>query len=126
MDKAEVKKFVADIEKMVAARAGADMASLIALNSLLCLPNAEELFDDELKSAVKDLWISLKSYGIELDDPPLLFGLPEGFGEDDSQEIEEALEEAAAHLAQEAQEEEAVVPPVEETPAEQPKDTPAV
>lgn len=128
MDKAEVKSFIADIEKMVASRAGADMASLVALNSLLCHPKAEEIFDDELKSAVKDLWISLKSYGIDLDDPPLLFGLPEGFGEDESEEIENELEAAAAHLAEEAKEIEPVAPvateeaegePAEVEPAEE-------
>lgn len=101
MNKEDVRNYIADIEKMVAARSGADMASLIALNELLSHPQAHQIFDDELKSQVKDLWISLKSYGVEVDDPPLLFGLPAGFGEDDSEEVEQALEDAAKDLAEE-------------------------
>lgn len=101
MNKDDVKKYIADIEQMVASRSGADMASLIALNELLCHPQADKLFDDEIKSAVKDLWVSLKSYGVEVDDPPLLFGLPEGFGEDDSEEVEQSLEDAAKDISEE-------------------------
>ena len=88
MTKKEVKAYLAEIEKKVIDREGADMASLVAINNLLNQPNAEQLFDDELRKQVKDLWVKLKSGGIQVDDPPLLFGLPEGFGEEEIEQEE--------------------------------------
>ena len=89
LTKKQVKAYLADIEKKVINREGADMASLVAINDLLSLPNAEQLLDTELRTQIKDLWIKLKSGGIQVDDPPLLFGLPEGFGEEEVEEEEE-------------------------------------
>ena len=51
--------------------------SMFALNKLLRLPNATDLFDEKLKSQAKDLWLKLKSTGLQLNDPPLLFGIQE-------------------------------------------------
>ena len=87
--KQQVKAYLADIEKKVIDREGADMASLVAINDLLNLPNAQDLLDDQLRTQLKDLWIKLKAGGIQVDDPPLLFGLPEGFGEEEVEEEEE-------------------------------------
>jgi hypothetical protein len=56
---------------------------------MMRLPNAAELFDDELKAQMKDLWIKLKSTGIKLTDPPLLFGLPEDFGKEKEEKVRE-------------------------------------
>ena len=49
------------------------MHSMILLDNLFRLPNARELFDDDLKEQAKDLWLKIKSTGLQLNDPPLLF-----------------------------------------------------
>ena len=76
--KREVSGFLTDLSEHVADSQGNYLHSLIALNELLSQPNAEKLFDSELKAKAKEIWIKLKSSGLELNDPPLLFGAPEG------------------------------------------------
>jgi len=49
------------------------MHSMILLDNLFRLPNARELFDEDLKEQAKDLWKKIKSTGLQLNDPPLLF-----------------------------------------------------
>ncbi len=101
LTKKQVKAYLADIEKKVIDREGSDMASLVAINELLNLPNSEQLLDESLKTQLKDLWIKLKSNGVQVDDPPLLFGLPDGFGEEEKEDEEEELRvplETAAEL----------------------------
>ena len=46
----------------------------------------EAMLDEKLKEQMHDLWIKLKSLGVQLSDPPLLFGLPANFGHE-SEEI---------------------------------------
>ncbi len=80
--KDEVRSYLAELEKRVIDSEGAYLHSILALNHLLRLPNAAELIDDKMKAQMKDLWLKLKSTGIKLADPPLLFGLPENFGKE--------------------------------------------
>jgi hypothetical protein len=49
------------------------MHSMLLINKLLRLPNAREIFDADLKQLARDLWIKMKSTGLQLNDPPLLF-----------------------------------------------------
>ena len=84
--KEELQAFLADIEEKVVESNEAYLHSIVALNELLSLPNAADLLDDELRSRVKDLWIKLKSSGVHLNDPPLLFGLPENFGKEEEED----------------------------------------
>ncbi len=79
LSKEEVKSFLLDIETKVINAEGAHMHSVIALDQLLRLPNIESIMDQELKDQMHDLWVKLKSHGIQLADPPLLFGLPSDF-----------------------------------------------
>lgn len=72
----EVAGFIAEISKKIVDSNTAFFHSMITLNTLLRLPNAEEIFDEELKEQARDLWLKLKSTGLQLTDPPLLFGVP--------------------------------------------------
>jgi hypothetical protein len=49
------------------------MHSMILLDQLFRDPSARELFDADLKEQAKDLWLKIKSTGLQLNDPPLLF-----------------------------------------------------
>lgn len=75
--KQELESFVTEISKQVVGSTTAFMHSMLALNHILRQPNAAELLDDELREQLKDLWIKLKSMGLQLNDPPILFGIPE-------------------------------------------------
>lgn len=72
------RKHVQEALSTIAARVvesqSAYMHAMLLLNELLRLPNARELFDDDLKEQARDLWLKVKSTGLQLNDPPLLFG----------------------------------------------------
>lgn len=87
--KEDVRAYLADIEQKVIESNDAYLHSVLALNQMMRLPNAAELFDDEVKAQMRDLWIKLKSTGIKLTDPPLLFGLPEDFGKEKEEKVQE-------------------------------------
>jgi hypothetical protein len=72
----ELAEFLAEIGSAILSTEGASMHAVAALNHLLRAPDAPELFDDELKELARDLWLKIKSAGIQLNDPPLLFGYP--------------------------------------------------
>ena len=94
--KKELREYVAEIEKRVVEKQGADIAALVAINQILRMPNAAELIDGELKGQIKDLWIKLKASGVNVEDPPMLFGLPANFQEDeDADDVPEPEIEAA-------------------------------
>ena len=79
--RAEVQGILDEIAKKFVASGSAYMHSMLLLNHILRLPNAAELFDDGLKEQARDLWLKVKSTGLQLTDPPLLFGLPKVDGE---------------------------------------------
>lgn len=76
--KQDVQEFLAQISEKVVKNPGSYFHCMLALNSLLRLSNAAEIFDQNLKEQAKDLWVKLKSTGLHLTDPPLLFGIPQG------------------------------------------------
>lgn len=73
----EVAEFLRNLSGKPLDRDGLYLHCLIGLNHLLSLPNVNELFDEELKTEARDLWKKIKARGLELVDPPLLFGQPE-------------------------------------------------
>ena len=79
MTKKQLKTYIADISKNIESGDAADMASLVAIHGILGQPGIEKSLDDDLKSQMKEIWLSLKAGGAQVEDPPLLFGLPEDF-----------------------------------------------
>jgi len=94
--KKQLRAYLVDVEEQVIGSDSAYLPSVIALNELLREPNTEALLDKELKAQMCDLWIKLKSIGLQLSDPPLLFGLPEQFHSDETEVFED--EEVAEYL----------------------------
>ncbi len=77
--KEEIERFVADIGRRVVDSNAAYMHSLLALNHILRQPNLPEVIDDELRDQMKDIWVKLmKSTGLQLVNPPILFGIADG------------------------------------------------
>src|SRR5262245_54884394 len=77
--KKEIEQFISDIGRRVVDSNTAYMHSLLALNTILRQPNLSTLIDDELREEMKDIWVKLmKSTGLQLVAPPILFGIPDG------------------------------------------------
>jgi hypothetical protein len=55
----------------------------IAITQILSNASNVTLLDEENKSTLKEVWQKLKSEGIQLEDPPFLFGLPENFDQEE-------------------------------------------
>ena len=79
LSRAEFAEFLTEIAKKVLDTKGSNLHSMLALNELLRQPNANDMFTGELKDQARDLWLKLKSTGLQLNHPPLLFGLPADF-----------------------------------------------
>lgn len=67
-----------DIQKILERLAGSVVnsqfiQSMILLDQVLRQPNTRELFDSDMKDQARDLWVKMKSTGLQLNDPPLLF-----------------------------------------------------
>lgn len=75
--KEEVKMFLSDLRERSLETNGGMLHILISLNQMLRSPNANELFTEDLKTQARELWAKLKTAGVQLSDPPLLFGYPE-------------------------------------------------
>ncbi len=68
-----ISKALDSVARSVVGTQSSYMHSMILLDNIFRLPNARELFDDDLKEQAKDLWLKIKSTGLQLNDPPLLF-----------------------------------------------------
>ena len=68
-----VRNTLESVARSVVGTQSSYMHSMILLDNLFRLPNARELFDDDLKEQARDLWLKIKSTGLQLNDPPLLF-----------------------------------------------------
>lgn len=77
--KEQVVAFIKEIELKLIGNAGANLHSVVGLNRILRASNINQILDNELKERVKDIWIKLKSTGVQLIDPPIVFGLPKDF-----------------------------------------------
>lgn len=76
LTKKDITSFLADISENLETSSNGCIHSVLALNNLLRQPNAEKLFDEATKKQAQEIWVKIKSTGLQLGDPPLLFGLP--------------------------------------------------
>lgn len=70
----ELKTLLLNIRDKMSDGSGAPIYSLSAINHVLCLPNIYTLLNDENKELARDIWLRLKSSGMQLKSPPILFG----------------------------------------------------
>ena len=74
--KKEVSALLSEIAENVVTSDKNYLHSMLALDHIMRLPNAAELIDKDLKQQARDLWVKVKASGLQLEDPPLLFGVP--------------------------------------------------
>jgi len=95
--KKELQAFVAEISRKVVDKEPAYLHSMLAMNHILRQPNLPELLDGDLKDQLKDLWVKLKTTGLNLQDPPILFGIGDSaINYDETSDSGEDLSESAA------------------------------
>ena len=73
----ELVTFFTEIGASLVQTDPAPLQALIALNNVLASPDIRKVMDDDLTEQAKDLWAKLKSTGVQISNPPLLFGYPE-------------------------------------------------
>ena len=81
--KADLQEVLDTLEKKTVDTKNSHMHSILLLNNIFRQPNAAELFDENLKKQARELWAKMKGMGIQLADPPLLFGMPAKDGSKD-------------------------------------------
>jgi len=87
--KAELESFVADIARRVVDSNSAYLHSFLALNQLLRQPEMASILDDELREQMRDIWVKLmKSTGLQMENPPILFGVRDGLVQWDQERVD--------------------------------------
>lgn len=74
-------EYINDIAEKTLIADESKLHSVIAFNQILSDADKVALLDEEMKDQLKDIWGRIKAAGIQLVDPPLLYGLPEDFSE---------------------------------------------
>ena len=93
--KKDVQAFLDEMSKQISEGKSAYVHSMLALNRVITLPNANELFTEDLKAQAKELWLKVKATGLQLGEPPFLFGQPQFRDEKTVSEIDGGDEIAA-------------------------------
>jgi hypothetical protein len=77
----DIRKSLEGLARKVVESRTAHLHALLTLNYLLRLPDAQRLFSEDLRQQARDLWLKVKTAGFQLEDPPLLFGIPDAGGD---------------------------------------------
>lgn len=70
----DLKGFLRNVLDKMSDDQAAPVYSLAVMNHLLNLPDIYTLLDNENKELARDIWLRLKASGVQLRNPPLLFG----------------------------------------------------
>ena len=71
--KRELQNFIDELSKQIVQPKPAYLHLIIALNHILRQEDVAVVLDLQMKEQLKDIWLKLKSTGVQLNDPPLLF-----------------------------------------------------
>ncbi len=83
ISKEALMEYVQDISQKANKVGESRLHCAIAINQILSNSDYVGLLNDESKNTLKEVWLKLKTDGIQLEDPPFLFGLPENFESDE-------------------------------------------
>ena len=78
-----LNEYIQDIAQRASKPDESRLHCAIAINQILSNATNVNLMDEENKATLKEVWQKLKSEGIQLEDPPFLFGLPENFDQEE-------------------------------------------
>ncbi len=83
ISKEALHEYVQDISQKASLPDESRLHCAIAINQILSNAEYVNLLTEDSKGTLKEVWHKLKSDGIQLEDPPLLFGLPENFDQEE-------------------------------------------
>lgn len=72
--KTDLKNFLLNVRDKMAEEVAAPVYALSAINHVMTLPGIYNLLDNENKEIARDIWLRLKQSGMQLRNPPILFG----------------------------------------------------
>ncbi len=71
---ADLKTFLLNVRDKMTEEIAAPIYALSALNHVMSLTNIYQLLDNECKEIARDIWLRLRQAGLQLRNPPMLFG----------------------------------------------------
>lgn len=75
--KKDLKLYLTTVRDRMADGSASPVFSLSALNNILNTPTIYALLDNENREIGRDIWLRLRSVGLQLTNPPLLFNADE-------------------------------------------------
>ena len=72
--KSELKNFLQILRDRMTDRTAAPIYAVSAMNHVLTLPKIYDLLDNENKEVARDIWLRIRQSGMQVKNPPLLFG----------------------------------------------------
>ncbi len=72
--KEDLRKFLGMIAAEMDGEQAAPIYVLTLMNHLLTLPNIYECLDEENRETARAIWLRMKQQGMQLRNPPMLFG----------------------------------------------------
>ena len=76
-------EYIQDIHQKASQPDESRIHCVIAMNQILSDSDSVKALSDDGKALLKEVWLKLKGEGIQLVDPPLLFGLPQNFDQEE-------------------------------------------
>jgi hypothetical protein len=70
----DLRQFLSQVRQKMGEDASPPIYTLAAMNLVLNRPDIYELLSPEAEEIARDIWIRLKNRGIQLRNPPILFG----------------------------------------------------
>ena len=73
-NRAELKNFLIGIRDKMTEEQSSPIYSVVAMNHVMNTPELCDFMDDEIKEIARDIWLRIKQSGLQLRNPPMLFG----------------------------------------------------
>ena len=73
----KIEEFLNEIEAKINTDSDVTMHTMLAINDLLCNSKTPQFLTDATTARIKTIWNKISLTGLELNQPPLIFGTPE-------------------------------------------------
>ena len=78
--KADLEAFLLNVRDKMDDESASAVYALTAMNYVMSLPEVYSWFNNETKEIARDIWLRLKLAGLQIRNPPMLFGEAEDVG----------------------------------------------
>ncbi|MDD2941851.1 MAG: hypothetical protein PHC51_02680 [bacterium] len=74
LTKDDVASLLDAVEKQLNEKDDSYLHAMLALDRVFTMPGAQNLLDASSRAKARELWDKIKSRGVHLSDPPIIFG----------------------------------------------------